>query len=157
MFTDGVIHDVIIKPLSRFRDHRGWLIEIYRFDEMDPVFRPVMAYISETLPGVARGPHEHVDQADTFGFIGPSNFKLYLWDNRSNSRTYRQRMAVVVGADNPAAVTIPAGVVHAYQNVGDGPGWVLNCPNQLYRGEGKREAVDEIRHEEHADSPFKFF
>jgi hypothetical protein len=29
-----------------------------------------MAYISVTEPNVQRGPHEHVDQADLFCFIG---------------------------------------------------------------------------------------
>jgi dTDP-4-dehydrorhamnose 3,5-epimerase len=154
MFREGTIEGVVIKSLRRFNDHRGWLMEVYREDEMDETFHPVMAYISETLPGVARGPHEHVDQADTFGFVGPSNFKLYLWDNRPSSPTHGKKTVVVVGADNPSSVTIPAGVVHAYRNVGSIPGWVINCPNRLYAGKGKKEKVDEIRHEEAAGSPF---
>lgn len=129
-------------------------MEVYRNDEVDDQYRPVMMYISETKPGVARGPHEHVDQADTFGFIGPSDFKLYLWDWREESPTYRRRTVLVVGESNPASVIIPPGVVHAYKNVGSGPGWVLNCPNRLYKGEGKREPVDEIRHEDVENSPF---
>ncbi|MFO0948119.1 MAG: dTDP-4-dehydrorhamnose 3,5-epimerase family protein [Planctomycetota bacterium] len=154
MFADGPIEGVVIRPLKRFTDHRGWLTEVYRNDEVDEPFRPVMMYISETKPGVARGPHEHVDQADTFGFIGPSDFRLYLWDWREKSPTYKNRIKVVVGESNPAAVIIPAGVVHAYKNVGPGAGWVLNCPNRLYKGEGKKEPVDEIRHEDVENSPF---
>jgi dTDP-4-dehydrorhamnose 3,5-epimerase len=45
-------------------------------------------------------------------------------------------------------------VVHAYKNTGVVPGWVFNAPNRLYAGEGKRGPVDEIRHEDRADSPF---
>ena len=41
----------------------------------------------------------------------------------------------------------PAGVVHAYQNVGPGEGIVINCPNRLYRGVDRKEEIDEIRHE----------
>lgn len=155
MFTDGDIEGVIVKTLKPYRDQRGWLIEVYRNDEVLEINRPVMMYVSETLPGVARGPHEHVDQTDIFGFIGPSNFKLYLWDNRPSSKTHRRRTIVVVGEDNPAAVTIPPGVVHAYKNVGGKPGWVMNCPNQLYKGEGRKQPVDEIRHEDQADSPYQ--
>lgn len=154
MFTDGEIDGVVIRQLKRFVDQRGWLTEVYRDDEVDPEFRPVMMYVSETKPGVARGPHEHVDQADTFGFIGPSDFCLYLWDNRPKSRTYKKRRRLVVGESNPITVIIPAGVVHAYKNVGAGPGWVMNCPNRLYKGVGKKEPVDEIRHEDHTDSPY---
>jgi dTDP-4-dehydrorhamnose 3,5-epimerase len=31
---------------------------------------------------------------------------------------------------------------------------VINCPNRLYRGDQKREEIDEIRHEDDADTPF---
>ena len=94
----------------------------------------MMTYISSTDPGVTRGPHEHVDQADLFCFIGPSNFKLRMWDNRQDSETYNHVMTLVVGEDNPKAVLVPKGVVHAYQNVGCVPGIVINCPNRLYMG-----------------------
>ena len=154
MFKDGPIEGVILRPLNRFSDDRGWLVEVYRHDELDEAFHPRMAYVSETLPGVARGPHEHVDQTDTFGFMGPSNFKLYLWDAREDSPTHGHRIAVVVGADNPHAATIPPGVVHAYRNVGEIAGWVFNCPNRMYAGPGRNEPVDEIRHEDQTDSPF---
>ena len=63
-FRVGAINGVIVRPLSRFNDSRGWLIELFRVDEWPAEFHPVMAYISSTLPGVTRGPHEHVDQAD---------------------------------------------------------------------------------------------
>lgn len=155
MFQDGPIDGVVFRPLRRYTDERGWLTELYREDELDPQFHPVMAYISMTLPGLARGPHEHRDQADYFCFVGPSNFKLYLWDNRPNSPTYRNRHAVVVGADNPQAVIVPVGVVHAYKNVGSEPGIVFNCPNRLYRGRGRTEPVDEIRHEQDQRSEFQ--
>jgi dTDP-4-dehydrorhamnose 3,5-epimerase len=107
-----------------------------------------MAYTSSTNPGVTRGPHEHVDQADLFCFIGPSNFKLRLWDNRAQSETLSNVMTVIVGEENPKSVLIPPGVVHAYRNVGPMDGIVFNCPNQLYMGHNKKEPIDEIRHED---------
>ena len=154
-FHDGPVEGVIWKPLRKFHDARGWLCELFRHDELAAEFHPAMAYISETAPGVARGPHEHVDQADCFCFLGPSNFKVYLWDNRRGSPTYRARQLDVVGADKPMLLVIPAGVVHAYQNVGGVPGLVFNCPNRLYKGPGKKEPVDEVRHEDDSASPFQ--
>lgn len=154
-FREGTIAGVIWKPLKRFSDHRGWLSELYREDEVPAEYHPVMGYVSETLPGVVRGPHEHVEQADYFCFFGPSNFRLYLWDNRPRSETYRVRQEAVVGSDNPMAVIVPPGVVHAYKNIGNVAGWVVNLANRLYRGQGRREPVDEIRHEERPDSPFR--
>jgi len=153
-FTDGDIEGVLVCELKRFTDERGWLAELFREDAIPGQFHPVMAYISATEPGVTRGPHEHVHQADFFCFIGPSNFKLRMWDRRPDSATLNKVMTLVVGEDNPQSVLIPAGVVHAYQNVGTVPGIVINCPNKLYMGEGKKENVDEIRHEDDANTVF---
>jgi dTDP-4-dehydrorhamnose 3,5-epimerase len=154
-FTVGEIEDVIVRELRKFNDRRGWLVELFRNDELTAELFPTMAYISSTTPGVTRGPHEHVDQADLFCFIGPSNLKLRLWDNRPDSRTFNNVMTLLVGADNPQSVLVPKGVVHAYQNVGDVDGIVINCPNRLYLGAGRHEQVDEIRHEDNPDTPFR--
>lgn len=154
-FADGPIDGVIFRPLETPADGRGWLVELYREDELPPENHPVMAYISETLPGAARGPHHHAEQSDYFAFIGPGDFTLYLWDVRSDSPTWGRRMKVVVGQSNKQAVILPPGVVHAYKNTGEVPGWVFNASNRLYAGEGKREPVDEIRHEHRPDSPYR--
>ncbi len=154
-FHTGDIDGVLWKPLRKYHDSRGWLCELFRHDELPAEFHPVMAYISATEPGTARGPHEHVDQADCFCFLGPSNFKVWLWDPRPSSSTHGARQIDVVGSDKPMLLIVPAGVVHAYKNVGTEQGIVFNCPNRLYKGPGRKEPVDEIRHEEHADSAFK--
>ena len=153
-FFDGEIHDVVIRQLKKYEDPRGWLIELHRMDEIEERFAPAMSYISMTNPGVARGPHEHVDQSDVFGFIGPSNFRVYLWDNRIGSPTHGNRMNFLAGADAPRLVIIPPGVVHAYRNVGSGPGMVVNLPNRLYAGKNKKSPVDEIRHESDPHTPY---
>lgn len=153
-FPHETIEGVIFTEIKRFSDDRGWLCELYRHDEVDEQYHPRMAYISETLPGVARGPHEHVDQADLFAFYGPGDFELYLWDNRKSSATYGKRSVTIVGESNPQTVIIPPGVVHAYKNVSTLPGRVVNAPNRLYAGHGKAEPVDEIRHEDTPGSPY---
>jgi dTDP-4-dehydrorhamnose 3,5-epimerase len=153
-FIDGAIDGVIWRQLKKFTDHRGWLCELFRHDELPAEFHPVMAYISMTEPGIARGPHEHHDQADCFCFIGPGTFKMYLWDNRPKSPTYRHKQTDLVGIDKPMLLIIPPGVAHAYRNVGKDQAVVFNFPNRLYRGPGKKDPVDEIRHEEDKNSPF---
>lgn len=147
MFKTGTIDGVIVRQLVKYVDERGWLAEVFRQDELEKKFYPVMGYISMTAPDVARGPHEHHDQADYFGFLGPSNFKIYLWDNRQDSPTYMVRQILYAGEDAPRSVLIPPGVVHAYKNVGGKYGMVVNFPNRLFAGKGKKEPVDEIRHE----------
>ncbi|HEX6650673.1 MAG TPA: dTDP-4-dehydrorhamnose 3,5-epimerase family protein [Pyrinomonadaceae bacterium] len=154
-FNKGDINGVVVCKLTRAKDSRGWLAELFRRDDLDEEFFPAMAYISATNPGVTRGPHEHLDQADLFCFIGPSNFKLRMWDNREGSETFGCVTTIVVGQDNPSSVLVPAGVVHAYQNIGDDEGIVINCPNRLYRGVGRKEEVDEIRHENDGETRFR--
>ncbi|MBV8857728.1 MAG: dTDP-4-dehydrorhamnose 3,5-epimerase family protein [Acidobacteria bacterium] len=154
-FKRGAIAGVLVRELKKYVDERGWLAELFRDDETAEEYLPAMSYVSATLPGVQRGPHEHADQADYFCFIGPSNFKLRMWDNRPESETYGCVMTVYAGEDAPKAVLVPKGVVHAYRNVGTAAGIVVNLPNRLYAGRGRGEPVDEIRHEDDPDTVFR--
>tara|TARA_R110002049_G_scaffold72490_2_gene187095 strand:- start:107210 stop:108826 length:1617 start_codon:yes stop_codon:yes gene_type:complete len=148
------IEGIQMDSRSFHRDERGWLVELFRNDELADQLHPKMAYVSETLPGIVRGPHEHVDQTDYFAFVGPGDFRIYLWDARPDSPTFGNRIVRLVGESNPTAVVVPPGVVHAYKNVGSKPGQVFNAPNQLFAGHGKSEPVDEIRHECIEGSPY---
>ena len=148
----STIYGVVVERLSGHNDRRGWLSEMYRFDERE--YQPVMAYISSTNPGVCRGPHEHESQSDFFCFFD-SQFILNLWDNREHSPTYQARMTLIVGTEHPVSVLVPPGVVHGYKNVGFRDGLVLNLPDQLYKGFNKAYEVDEIRHENDKDSWFR--
>jgi dTDP-4-dehydrorhamnose 3,5-epimerase len=146
------LEGVIIKPLPRHTDQRGWLTELFRDDELPEAFRPAMSYVSLTHPGVARGPHEHVHQTDGFAFIF-GKYELHLWENREGHEP--RHVVLEVGEENPAFVIVPPGVVHAYRNVGETDAIVLNFPDQLYAGYGKKEPVDEIRHEHDPESRFQ--
>lgn len=156
-WSQAAMDGVWIRNLSRYADARGSLCELWRSDEAEvvPGIVPAMAYVSWTEPGQIRGPHEHSEQTDMFAFVGPGDFILYLWDNRPGVNTKGRHFRMFVGASRPLAVVIPPGVVHAYQNVSTIRGVVYNLPNKLYKGAGKAEDVDEIRHENAPDSLFK--
>ena len=154
MFQDGPIAGIIFTPLTLIADERGWLMEFFRRDEIDEELCPVMAYLSLTLPGVVRGPHEHQRQTDRFAFAGPGDFQLYCWDARPDSPTYGNRGTWIVGESNRQSVVVPPGVVHAYKNISPVPAIVINSPNRLYAGPGRSEPIDEIRHENQPDSPY---
>ncbi len=145
------ISGVIISRLEKYEDQRGWLSEFYRADMLD--HQPAMAYISSTLPGQSRGPHEHLYQTDLFIFADPGEFKLYVWDNRPESPTYRQKHTDIFGGEHQALVIVPPRIVHAYRCVSEVSGLVINLPDKLYAGVGKSQPVDEIRHED-LESPF---
>ena len=157
-FKNSKIDGVVIINLKKYVDERGFLIETFRIDELPEELRPEMSYISYTEPEISRGPHEHDNQTDIFAFIGPGNFKVYLWDNRKNSKTYLNRMIIFGGEDNPISVVVPPGVVHGYKNISKTiRGMVLNFPDKLYAGWNKKEPVDEIRHEDKGDEFYEDF
>ncbi len=153
-WIEGDIDDVIIKPINKHDDDRGWLAEVFRSDEIASDLMPVMSYLSVTKPQASRGPHAHHEQTDIFAFMGPGDFELKLWDNRSESPSFGKLQTLHVGEKNPTVVTVPPGVVHGYKNISDIDAWVTNCPNRLFAGEGRKEPVDEIRHENEQNSPF---
>lgn len=152
-FIEGLINDVIFKNPAVNSDKRGWLFEVFRSDDCQRVYH-AMAYLSGTNPLTTRGPHMHQYQTDYFVFLGIGQFRLYLWDNRPASSTYRHKQ--VFDCSRPTVMIVPPGVVHAYKNHSEKEiGVVLNMPDRLYAGLLKSEAVDEVRFENDSESPFK--
>jgi len=148
-----MIKDIKIKKLTEYNDERGRLSEVFRKDE-DNIL-PAMSYISYTKFNQIRGPHEHVKQTDFFVFTGPGDFELYLWDNRKDSKTYGDNIKLIVGENNKVSVLVLPGIVHAYKSTSKEGSFCINLPDKLYKGEGKKEKADEIRHEDDKNSPFK--
>ena len=148
-----MIEGVIIDKIHQHSDNRGWLKEIYRSDEDN--IKPRMCYVSHTNFNEIRGPHEHVAQYDFFIFVGPGDFELYIWDNRENSSTYNEHEVIVVGESNNVNVIVPPGVVHGYKSISKGGSFSINLPDKLYGGVDRKEKIDEIRHENDANSKFR--
>ena len=146
---------VRVEALPVFNDGRGSLHELYRSDEIPKEFNPAMACCSWSMAGVTRGPHQHVGQDDYFTFAGPSDFCVYLWDDRSGSAKAAKGWFINTGASAPSRIYVPRGVVHAYRNTGKGPGVVVTVTSLLFKGENRRDPVDEIRHELNPHSPYK--
>ncbi|MEO0067853.1 MAG: dTDP-4-dehydrorhamnose 3,5-epimerase family protein [candidate division WOR-3 bacterium] len=158
-FKELEIKGVFLARAEIHSDTRGWLCETFRADWLAGLglerLQPAMGYVSLTNPGVARGPHDHRFQTDCFAFIGPSDFKIYLWDNRPDSPSFHTHLQLVLGASAPGLLIVPPGVVHGYKNIGNEPGLVHNFPDKLFRGWNRTEAVDEIRYEDDPNSPFR--
>ena len=149
-YVDGEIEGVVIPSLKFFHDKRGWLVEIFRHDELEQDCWPTMMYVSSTLPGVARGP------TSTWTRPTASRSSGHLtsgFTSGMRGRTARRghRKVMTVGASNP-----PRSGFHRCRSClsqrGRRPALVFNAPNRLYAGWGKKEPVDEIRHED-ADPP----
>mgnify|MGYP005832234981 CR=1 FL=1 len=157
-FNVGDIDGVVVQKLVKYVDERGFIVETFRKDILPQGLEPKMSYVSYTEPGMSRGPHEHREQTDIFAFIGPGNLKIQLWDNRKDSPTYGKTMVLFGGEDNPILLIVPPGIVHGYKNISKTVrGMVLNYPDKLFRGEERKEEVDEVRHEEAEDEFYKDF
>jgi len=146
---------VRVEALPVYKDPRGSLHELFRSDEIPAGFKPVMACSSWSHAGVTRGPHQHVSQDDYFTFAGPSNFTVYLWDDRPGSAKAAKGWLILTGDQAPSRLHVPRGVVHAYRNTGTVPGLVVTTTSLLFKGEGRRDPVDEIRHELDPQSPYQ--
>lgn len=147
------IPGVIYKKLEFYNDPRGYLIECWRSNWIEP--DPEMMYLSWTRPGQKRGPHLHRQQTDIFIFPGPGLFDIFLWEE-GKSETH---IFFSFGASNPHLLIVPPGIVHAYQNIslnGSGHGLVINLPNKLYKGRDKQEEEDIVRFEDMPDNPYVF-
>jgi dTDP-4-dehydrorhamnose 3,5-epimerase len=153
-FVEGPIEGVMIARLESHVDDRGWLVELFRGDELADDALPVMAYVSQTVPGATRGPHEHAEQTDVFMFLGDGRWRVYLWDIRPDSPSWAHRHRIDVNLEERVRVLVPPGVVHAYRNLGDTPAWIFNAANRLYAGHHRQSPIDEIRHEDRPESPY---
>jgi len=146
---------VRVEALPIYKDPRGSLHELFRVDEIPAGFKPLMACSSWSHPGVTRGPHQHVGQDDYFTFAGPSNFIVYLWDDRPGSAGAAKGWFIQTGEQAPTRIHVPRSVVHAYRNVGKTSGLVVTVTSLLFKGEGRSDPVDEIRHELNPNSLYK--
>ena len=54
-FRKGPIEGVVVTPIRKFVDERGWLAEFFRHDELAQDFHPAMGYVSVTLPSLPVG------------------------------------------------------------------------------------------------------
>lgn len=146
---------VRVEALPVFKDSRGSLHELFRVDEIPDGFQPLMACSSWSHPGLSRGPHQHVGQDDYFTFAGPSDFTVYLWDDRPGAAGAAKGWLLHTGEPAPSRIHVPRGVVHAYQNTGKTSGLVVTVTSLLFKGAGRRDPVDEIRHELNPHSAYK--
>jgi dTDP-4-dehydrorhamnose 3,5-epimerase len=172
----GKIHDATSWSLALHEDDRGQLVELWRRDDPNlkaAGFSAEMAYASWTLPGCVRGFHVHPGlagkyrladrepkgklfatvsgQRDCFLFLD-GTYRLALFDARIDSPSFGTLQQFYAGQHNRLAVVVPSGVWHAYKNVGTERAFVVNFPDALYKGEGRRLQVDEMR--EGSATPF---
>jgi len=120
-----MIAGVEIFPLLRIQDERGFVMRMLRAD--DPHFdRFGEIYFSVIYPGVIKGWHLHSRMVINYAVV-QGNIKLVLYDQREDSRTYRQLQEIFFGQINYQLVRVPPGVVNGFTAVGGDSAIVANC------------------------------
>ena len=124
------IDGVIIKPLKRLVDERGYLQEILRCDD-EAFLKFGQVYLSVCNPGIVKAWHAHRSQTDYFCVVS-GNAKVGLWDGRPESPTYKQVQSLVTGELNPTLICIPPLVWHGFAALGATPAMLLNVVTEPY-------------------------
>lgn len=127
---DGV---KIFYPVTH-QDDRGTLCEVYskswNFDDVPLVH----AYLVTIRPGKVKGWAVHSEQIDRYFFVNGS-VKLVLFDDREFSPTKGLISEHYFSEMNRALVSVPPGIFHAVENVGQSDALMFNIPSEPYRYE----------------------
>ena len=125
-----MIEGVHLKPLRRFADDRGYLMELVRAD--DPYFTQFgQTVVTVSYPGVIKAFHWHEHQDDYWAVLS-GMAQVVLYDRRERSSTYGQTDVYYLGQYNLQLVAIPRGVAHGYRVLGGEPAMLLYTVTRAY-------------------------
>ncbi|MEW6294763.1 MAG: dTDP-4-dehydrorhamnose 3,5-epimerase family protein [Candidatus Diapherotrites archaeon] len=125
-----MIEGVQVKQLKVIADERGYLMELLRSDDL--LFEEFgQAYIIVAYPGIVKAWHYHKKQDDFFVCI-KGMAKIVLYDNRKESKTYKEINEFFAGEKNNVLIKIPKKVVHGFKAIGNKEAMIINFPNKLY-------------------------
>lgn len=140
--TEGAILGVVLRPLTKHLDERGWLMEFLNGDirhqfttvsgfsesgaPNDPAYH---GYCSLNFPYETRAFHVHQEQTDLW-VLWMGRILVGLVDDRPNQPP--RYMRFVMGEESPQYLIIPKGVLHGYQTIGSSSSLLMNLPDRPY-------------------------
>ncbi|MGP1346328.1 MAG: dTDP-4-dehydrorhamnose 3,5-epimerase family protein [Phycisphaerales bacterium] len=101
------------RALTRHRDSRGDLTEVYRNEWKLADTHPVQWNIVHSAANALRGVHLHRRHRDALTVV-EGEMLLGLQDLRPDSETSGTALLLALSAAQPAMVTIPVGVAHGF-------------------------------------------
>jgi dTDP-4-dehydrorhamnose 3,5-epimerase len=128
---------IVIKPLRRFADERGFFTEIMRTDWSDVIQDEIVqANMSVSYPGMVRAWHRHErGQVDHF-LVVRGALKICAYDDET-----AELDEIISAGDNPQMVRVPGHYWHGFRVVGNEPAMLVYFVNRLYN----YSSPDEIR------------
>ena len=131
LLQEAIVGVEIRRPPTH-ADERGTICEVYdlRWGFTDDPL--VYVYHVTIRPGQVKGWVVHLKQNDRlFAYSGV--LRIVLYDARTESESFGRLNIFHLGEHDRALVSIPAGVYHVIQNVGDREAAFVNLPSQPYQ------------------------
>ncbi|MDQ3822703.1 MAG: dTDP-4-dehydrorhamnose 3,5-epimerase family protein [Actinomycetota bacterium] len=107
-----MLEGVLLIPLSRIEDERGWFVEIRR-ESLLPK-RTRQTNVSFSRRGVIRGLHYHERGQDDLFVCLQGSARVVVLDRESG-----EAVSVDIGDENPLAVYIPGHHAHGFEALTD--------------------------------------
>lgn len=104
------IEDVQIIPRRLIGDERGWFVKVIDGGEEHLPQRVGEVYLTQALPGQARGDHYHPKTAEWFTIVS-GEAELIVQELDSGLRK-----SWTLSGTSPATVYVPAGLAHVFVN-----------------------------------------
>ena len=127
---------VIVKPLQKLVDERGFFTEIMRKDWDILTDEIVQVNLSMTYPNTVRAWHKHErGQVDYFVCVS-GTIKICIFDDETQHLN-----EIISTGDVPQIVRVPGHYWHGFKAIGDKPAILVYFVNRLY----EYNNPDEIR------------
>jgi dTDP-4-dehydrorhamnose 3,5-epimerase len=124
-----LLDGIIIKPLKKFADERGFFTEIFRKDWKELLGEDdiVQTNLSTTYPNIVRAWHKHErGQIDNFVAIRGA-IKICAFDEPT-----RELDEIVSTGEVPQIVKVPGKYWHGFKAIGTEPAMLVYFVNRLY-------------------------
>ena len=109
------LQGVDVVPLLQIPDNRG---TVKRFLRSGDIAHFAECYITTIYKDIIKGWHSYISK--TLYYCVPFGMvKLVLYDSRKESDTYQDTQEIYLGDFNYCRVTIPPGVMNAFQGISD--------------------------------------
>ena len=100
--------------LKKNKDKRGFFIETFRIDQLNYKSKILQVSHSFTKKKILKGWHFHKKQTQ-WNYLLEGKIKVFLIDNRKNSKTYKKIKSFIVDSNKDKCVYFfPPNIGHAY-------------------------------------------
>lgn len=124
--------DSTLERITTHVDARGSLFEVYNLSWAVYSGAPAMhAYVTTVRPGWVKGWAVHESHADRYSLLY-GEVQVVLFDGREHAATAGQLFVVTLTDKDRSILSIPIGVWHAIENIGQVEAAILNCPTTPY-------------------------